>query len=162
MKKLFIFAMLFLIVGCSSESSQLTPQPSFSETLTPQEIVVAKSAFDVFCKTCQPLMGEYSGDIEWIKIESYHDCTTDEGAHHDYRCADYGWDKYIYITLKIIDRTQLIPIDLRAFGHTEHIYIGGPENPGIITIKFPELCGGTRPLTGGPGFISAPDLSQIF
>ena len=154
--------MLILIIGCSSESSQLTPQPSFSKTLTTQEIAVAKSAFDVFCKTCQPLMGEYSGDIESIKIEWYHDCTTDEGARHDYRCADYKWDKYIYITLKIKDRTQQIPVDLRAFGDTEHVYLGGPENPGLIITKFPELCGVTKPRPGCDTFISAPDLSQIF
>lgn len=79
----------------------------------------------------------------------------------DYRCDDYGWDKELYIKIKIKDRTEVIPTEARDFGHTMHFYLGGPMNPGITTNKIPELCGVPSHDDGSDVYIPVPSLSFI-
>lgn len=166
-----IAASIFLAVllgSCSQEGKQpssLSVVPVYDDKFSPEEMAMAQKAFPIFCQTCQPLMGEYAADIEWIEITHGIDRLEGEGLPNngcmDYRCDDYGWDKEIYIKVKIKDRTEVIPKEVRAFGHTLHFYLGGPVNPGITTTKFPELCGVQSNITGSDTYISVPSLSFI-
>ena len=171
MKKFIGFFGLAIIVlvlfsGCSSEKASNTSQPiikaSLSDAIKDGEVETVKSALDVFSKAFQPFLKKYSDDIEWFRVESLHNFTGDGMAKHDYRYTDYKWNKYIYIQFKIKDDPKKIPNNLNAWGHTEHIYLGGPKNPGISITKFPELFGGTQLRPGANGFVSAPDLAKIF
>jgi len=139
-----------VFMGCSTEPVVL--KPLYENNFNQNELVVAKKAFEVFCQTCQPLMGEYAGDIETIEISH---------GIGGYSIDHYRWDRQVYIKVKIKDRINLIPVDMRAFGHTLHFYLGGPKNPGITTIKFPQLCGVQKPSNGDVVFISVPNLAFI-
>jgi len=154
MKKLLIITLLVgigIFMGCSSE--QVVVNPLYDKNLNQNELATAKKVFEVFCQTCQPLMGEYAGDIETIEISQ---------GIGGYSIDNYKWDRQIYIKVKIKDRTNLIPVSMGGpFGHTLHFYLGGPKNPGITTTKFPQLCGVQKPSNGDVSFISVPSLSFI-
>ena len=132
--------------------------------MKPGERVIAERAYAVFCDTCKPLMSKYSEDIESIEIENGFDRggSTPDGGCSDYRCREYEWDKQIYIKVKLKEKQTIIPPELRAWGHTLHIYLGGPKNPGITVGKLPQLCGATKPTDGSfDAYISEPKLAFI-
>ncbi len=169
MKKLIVFLVLavFFLAGCSNESlsensnnkSDRTVQIKINKPLNQIEQKKLRSVIFEFLNTCQPLKDKYSEDIEYIEyIDSY---TCSKESYFDYRCDSLGWSNMVYLELKIKDNTKSIPSYLRAWGHTEHIYIGGPSNPGFTMTKFPQLCG--APDSGGDdAFISAPQMSELF
>lgn len=160
--------MVMLLGSCLPEGNQpsgLSVSPVYDDGLSPEELAMAQKAFPIFCQTCQPLMGKYAADIERIEISRGFDRLEGEGLPNngcmDYRCEEYGWDKQICIKVKIKDRTEVIPKEVRAFGHTLHFYLGGPVNPGITTAKFPELCGVQSSGDGVDVYIRVPGLSLI-
>lgn len=162
-----LLALLLIIGGplysCADEKTKPTISPVYDTNFTPSERVMAEKAFDVFCEKCQPLMGKYSKDIESIEISRGFDRedTSLLNGCVDYRCREYEWDKQIYLKIKLKDRQTVIPKELRAWGHTLHIYLGGPQNPGITIGKFPELCGAPRPSGSSEAYIPEPKLSFI-
>lgn len=159
---------IMMICGCSDHSRPVSARPVspiYDPTLKTEEVEMAKKAFTIFCQTCQPLMGKYASDIERIEITRGFDrlevdIPGGDGCL-DYRCDEYGWDKQIYIKVKIKDRTEVIPTEVRAFGHTMHFFLGGPKNPGITTNKIPELCGAPSNDDGADVYIPAPSLAFI-
>lgn len=158
MKKIFFLLFsIFLISACTEEPQVINP--IYDNSLNQTQLEAAKKAYVVFCDVCKPLMSEYTGDIEWIKIEKGFDRSLSYGCL-DYRCRDYGWDKQYYIQVKIKDDTSIIPRELRAWGHTLHYYLGGPKNPGITISKIPELCGKEK-VTNNEVYISDSRLSFI-
>lgn len=166
MGRFILLLALLLIIGgllysCADEKAKTKPviSPVYSTSLNPDDRIIAEKAFNVFCEECQPLMGKYSEDIESIVI-SCHDIFSD-GRCLDYRCDEYGWEKQIYLKIKLKDKQSVIPNELRSWGHTLHFYLGGPKNPGITTTKFPELCGVTKPTDGSDTYIPDPRLSFI-
>jgi len=159
---------IVMIMVTMTVSTNATPliHPVYHQNLKPDEREIAEKAFIVFCDVCQPLMGKYSSDIESIEIGRGFDRGNisyykgDNGCM-DYRCRDYGWDKQIYIQVKLKDNTSVIPTELRAWSHTLHFYLGGPQNPGITISKIPELCGRTHSANRKDVYIAEPKLSFI-
>ena len=85
----------------------------------------------------------------------------DKDSYYDYRCEKYGWSNVLYLKMKIKDDAKLIPSDLRAWGHIEHIYIGGPSTPGFTMSKFPLLCGAQQ-YDGEDVFIPSQGMAKLF
>lgn len=139
MKKVLFFLLLVFLLCFSVQAGSLPVNPVFSKRFSPSELIMAKKAFDIFSDRCRPLMDEYAEDIKSIKIS--HGFDRQNNICFDYRCDEFKWDKQIYIALEIKNKANKIPVTLRAWGHTEHYYLGGPRNPGITITKFPELCG---------------------
>lgn len=158
---LLVGTLMFMGYLSESKSKAVVVKPLYSKNLNQNELVIAKKAFEVFCQTCHLLTGKYAEDVETVEV-SHGFNRTKNGSCMDYRCDDYGWDRQIYIKVKIKDRTKIIP-DFRGgpSGHTLHFYLGGPKNPGITTTKFPEFCGVQKPSNGNDTFISVPSLSFI-
>lgn len=159
---------IVLLMACSFFISCSSPQsaklvPTYSQEFDPNGRVNAEQAFAIFSEACQPLMGKYSGDIESISIDHGFDREKNMSGDGclDYRCREYGWDKQIYIKIKLKDKTDVIPTALRAWGHTLHFFLGGPKNPGITLNKIPELCGKINPNPGSDIFIPEPRLAFI-
>jgi len=131
----FILIILFIIsFSCTKSdphaSSLITP--TYNKDLSPDEVIMAKKAFGIFCQTCKPLMNEYASDIEKIEI-SESPCITTK--------REYGWTKQFDIMIKIKDRPEIIPFKTYAWGHTECYTVGGAANPGFTMGKHPILCG---------------------
>ena len=138
------------LCACEREQPTSTIQPTFSDSLTSTERAKQETAFRIFSQVCQPLMGEYSSDVERVDVSGrqYKGC-------FDYRCEEFGWSESIHIRIDIKDEPMVIPPSYRSWGHSLHFYLGGPSNPGITTTKLPELCGfsridGARTATGSP------------
>jgi len=154
----------FALAACGEQQAamNLAPSPVYDPALTPAELATAKKAYAIFSQVAQPLMGEYAGDIESIEVSKGFERTgTTDDAYVDYRCRDYGWNKQIYIKVKIKDETKSVPDDIGAWGHTEHYYLGGPTNPGITLSKHPQLCGKADLPNGEEVFMAVEGLNFI-
>ena len=154
----------FTLAACGDQKGtiNLAPSPVYDPSLAPAELATAKKAYAIFTQVAQPLMGEYSGDIESVEVsKGFERAGTTDDAYLDYRCRDYGWNKQIYIKVKIKDETKYIHDDIGAWGHTEHYYLGGPSNPGITLSKHPQLCGKADLPDGQEVFMAAKSLSFI-
>lgn len=139
-----------ILCACGAEKPASTIQPTFSEPLTSAEGVQQERAFRIFSQVCQPLMGDFSSDIERVGVSGsqYDGC-------FDYRCEEFGWSESVQITVVIKDEPMAIPPSYRSWGQSLHFHLGGPSNAGITTTKLPELCGfsridGVRTAAGSP------------
>lgn len=160
-----IIIFLLSLISCTdkNEIKSQAAVPVYSQNMSPDERAMAAQAFVVFLDACQPLMTKHLTDVESIDIESGFDrdrSVPGDGCL-DYRCRDYGWDKQIYIKVKLKDKLYSIPPELKAWGHTLHFYLGGPNKPGITTSKIPELCGKENKDRGVDIYISETRLAFI-
>ncbi|MEN6423011.1 MAG: hypothetical protein ABFD76_13800 [Smithella sp.] len=155
---LYVSVTILLIFSCGSDS---TPnfKPIYDKSLSSSDRIIAENAFAVFCDKCQPLMSKYSNDIESIQVEKGFDRGPDGCL--DYRCREYGWDKQIYIKIKIKNDPSKIPGSIKARGHFLHFYLGGPKNSGYTVGKFPELCGARKTNNDYDVYVPEPKLALI-
>lgn len=171
MPKLFMPLILLVIIftACSNESLNESAsntndagrlQIKTTAVIDRAEEDHLKKLIHEFLTVCQPLKEKYLHDIEYIEYVGRYTC---EDSHYDYRCENLNWASRVYLRLKIKDDTKSIPSNLIAWGHTEHIYLGGPKNPGLTISKFPQLCNSSLPDSHGKDtFISIPELSKLF
>ncbi|MRR15668.1 MAG: hypothetical protein EG826_04335 [Deltaproteobacteria bacterium] len=157
-----LFIACTALINCGSPRS---PQiaPTYSQEMSPDERAIAEKAFAVFCEACQPLMGKYALDIESIIINNGFNREKNMAGDGclDYRCKEYGWDKQVYVQVKLKNKLAVIPSDIKAQGHTLHVYLGGPKKPGITIGKFPELCGKTKSTNDLDFYFSEPRLAFL-
>ncbi len=119
-----------------------------------QQLDLATSALT---SNCKPLFNQYKDDIDSFKVKIHELKSCD----FDYLCEDYGWKGYYTYTVKLKEGARRIPKDLRAWGHNLFFNVGGPEKPGLIIKKFPQLCG-INPLKEGDVFVPIPSLKSLF
>ena len=115
-----------------------------------------RAVLDEFTAHCQPLFGDYVTDLEAVRVTSVADL-----EDWSYWRETYKWDREVVIEVSISPTPSSIPRSIHAAGHTEHIHIGGPTNPGFTVAKFPNLCGG--PVSKGEDvLIGVQSLASFF
>ncbi|MBI4928171.1 MAG: hypothetical protein HY835_10430 [Anaerolineae bacterium] len=157
---LMFLSMVFGCTGCTEKTATKNKDLVLSTNVemdkTEQDNL--KKVVREFMDVCRPLQDKYIGDIEKLEFIGKYTCGKDS---FDYRCESHKWSTMVYLKLKIKEDATTIPSSLRAWGHTEHIYIGGPSNPGFTISKFPQLCG-SQPSNDGDVFLPAPGMAQFF
>lgn len=147
---LICLSLISMLVSCilscsekpSAEKPATVPKLTYSnpDKMSDTDKQLAEEAYLALCKECSALFVDWNEDIDSVTVYGITDCSNKELAQWDNRCTDYGWGKYVYITAKIKDETKHIPDSYRAWGNTEHYYIGGPNNSGVEMVKFPGFC----------------------
>ncbi len=99
----------------------------------------AMVAIDIFRRKCQPLGGEFWGDVTSIQVE-----ISEESAN--YRRAR-GWKNSVWLRLNYSQDPKFGPSFASGAGvlagHTLHYFLGGGETPGFFASKQSSqyLCG---------------------
>jgi len=145
---------IFVLVLMGYTTTAIAESAANNNQHNQQKLDLATSALT---SNCKPLFNQYKNDIDSFKVKIHELKSCD----FDYLCEDYGWKGYYTYTVKLKDSTKRIPKDLRAWGHSLFFNVGGPENPGLIIKKFPQLCG-IKPLKEGDVHVSIPSLKSLF
>ncbi|WP_295448697.1 hypothetical protein [uncultured Thiodictyon sp.] len=160
---LWIFVYILILISCSrgeGKTSSAPIKPLYNLRLHRDDLPIAVKAFDVFSQVCQPLMGKFADDIESIEVSEGANCY-DLWDQLDFRCTNFGWDRYFSIKVKIKDHPKYIPNSYKAWNHTIWYSLGGDKNPGIVANKIAQLCGVRNGGGGGSVDLPVPALSFI-
>ncbi len=164
MRNLILLAGIIL-VSCSHSAPNATV--TFNN-MAKEEEEWAASVFAVFEEAGQPLLGKWAKDVRSIEVERYNTGFLNSDGSvgcSDYRCQMFGWEKALYIKVRIVEQPSMIPPDLNAAGHTLHFFIGGGNQPGFTTTKFPELTGAQQIEAfgeSGDSFKPVPKFLMLF
>ena len=133
----------------------------YSEYLNPYNRSIAPQAIEIFFENCPPLQNKHLSDIEQITLNDGFE--KNKYGCMDYRCEEYGWEKEIHMEVKIKNDIKTFHNEMIYIrGHTLHFWLGGPQNSGITTSKFPEVCGLKRNKNGDSVYIPVPAIGALW
>lgn len=119
----------------------------------------AAVAIDLLRRNCQPLGGEFWGDVSAVQIEVFK-----EYAPH--RLAR-GWQNTMTVMLTYAKEPKYGPSYASGAGvlagHTLHFDLGGGETPGILVAKRSSqyLCGLAFDQRGDAIFVDVPEMKFL-
>lgn len=124
---------------------------------------IVKDATKQLVTACTGL-NQYSYDLNkksWSGVIS-----NNAGNPFNYRTQNWGWDKWITVTVQVSPKAKDLPKEWNAPGRTLTYDMGGGKQPGIATRDHvSQLMCGSMAVSNDPAspdtFLSWPDLSLV-
>ena len=153
-------AILVLLLAACDDADDGSIHITAVGDLTPEQGEIVQRAADAFAAACPNLFTRFAKDVESATLSVTENDEATRAIDHMY--GEYGWDRYVYVAVKIIDRPSQIPNSMRAGGHTLHYFLGGGRVPGARSIKAQaQLVCGWPPAQEGDVHIPIAALSII-